>query len=180
MAHSVLCHLTCTWKNQMPEQKKLRITNPRHDWVRDEFKKLLAEWEAWEKEVDQIEDHPIPEGLASDVFKDGKANIRKHQILQEKTRTFLDNNVEGHNFILGFDGNHIDRTDLRLKLRVEHRLDELCVLDAALTYAILPEGYWTTKAKEVMDQLADKAPEQALNILGSYLENPMKKLPPPT
>lgn len=153
--------------------EKLRIINPRHDWVRNEFKKLLAEWEEWEKEVDQIEDQPIPEGLASDTFKDGKPNIRKHQMLQEKTRTFLDNNVEGHNFIKGFDGDHIDRTDLRLNFRVEHRMDELCVLDAALIYALVPEGFWMSKGKELIDRIADKAPEETLRIVSSYLKNPL-------
>lgn len=154
--------------------KKLRITNPRHDWVRTEFKKLLAEWVAWEREVDQIQDHPNPEGLDSDVFKDGKPNIRNHQMLQEKTRTFLDNNVDGHNFICGFDGSHLDRTDLRLKFRVEHRLSELYSLDAALTYALVPEGFWMTKGKELIDRIADEAPEEALRIVSSYLKNPIE------
>ena len=89
------------------EQQKLRITNPRQDWVRNELKILLAEWEAWADEVDQIQDHPIQEGLESDIFRDGKQNILKHQMLQEKTRAFLDNNVEGHNFIHGFEGMHL-------------------------------------------------------------------------
>lgn len=175
MAHSVLCHLTCTWKNQMPEQKKLRITNPRQDWVRNEFERLLAEWEAWAKEVEQIQDQPIPEGLELDIFKDGKENILKHQMLQEKTRVFLDNNIEGHNFIHGFDGNHIDRTDLRLKIRVEHRLTELHTLNAALTYANVAEGFWKEKGKELIDRISDKGASAAIDIAASYLENPMKR-----
>ena len=156
------------------QQPKLRITNPRQDWVRNEFEGLLAEWVAWAKEVDQIQDQPIPEGQDSDTFKDGKENILKHQMLQEKTRVFLDNNVEGHNFIHGFDGNHIDRRDLRLKNRVEHRLTELHTLTAALTYALVAEGFWEEKGKELVHRNSKLGVDAAAKLIASYLENPMK------
>ncbi len=159
----------------LAEQQKLQITNPRQNWVRNEFERLLAEWEAWARDVDQIQDQPIPEGLASDTFKDGKENILKHQMLQEKTRVFLDNNVEGHNFIHGFDGNHVDRADLRLKIRVEHRLYELHTLSAALTYALVAEGFWKEKGKEMIDRISNKGAAAAIDIAASYLENPMKR-----
>jgi hypothetical protein len=153
---------------------QLRITNPRPDWVRKELAKLLEEWEAWAKEVDLIQDHPIPDGYASEVFKDGKQNMLKHDVLQEKTRVFLDNNIEGHNFIRGFEGNRIDRTDLRLKIRVEHRLADLHTLNGALQYALVPDGFWKEQAKELLDRIKQKAPDAAIDILASYLKNPMQ------
>lgn len=153
-------------------QPRLRIVNPRPEWVKKEFTKLLAEWEAWEKEVAGTEDHPIPEGTDNEIFKDGKGNMRKHASLQAKTKVFLDNNVEGHNFIRGFNGNHIDRTDLRLRQRVEHRLDDLHELNGAMVYALVPEGYWREKAKEVIDGIAKKGPDAAIEIVASYLKNP--------
>ncbi len=95
-------------------------------------------------------------------------------MLQEKTRVFLDNNVEGHNFIHGFDGNQIDRTDLRLRIRVEHRLDQLHTLNAALTYALVAEEFWKEKGKKLIDRISDKGTNAAIDITASYLENPMK------
>ena len=71
----------------------------------------------------------------SEVYADGEENITKHGILQEKTLVFLENNISGHGFISGRDGTKIDRTDLRLKIRVKHRLDDLEELRACLEYA---------------------------------------------
>jgi len=51
-----------------------------------------------------------------------------HEIFQAKTLTFLNNNITGHGFIKGFDGKAGDRTDLRLKIRVKHRLHQLRIL----------------------------------------------------
>jgi hypothetical protein len=45
------------------------------------------------------------------------------------------NNIIGHGFILGRDGTKIDRTDLRLNIRVKHRIDDLDELRACLEYA---------------------------------------------
>jgi predicted nucleotide-binding protein len=61
--------------------------------------------------------------------------MRAHDILQAKTLAFLDANFEGHGFIEGVDGNGCDRTDLRLKYRVQHRLHNLQKLQASVPYA---------------------------------------------
>lgn len=151
---------------------KLKLLNPREHWVRSELEKLTSEWEAWAKQVEKIKDHPYDQQRESEVYKDGRANMLAHKILQEKTRVFLDNNVDGHNFIRGFDGNHIDRTDLRLKIRVEHRLDDLYVLRGAIQYAQVPEGYWVEKAKELVDKMSDKGSDAAISLVASYLKNP--------
>ncbi len=64
---------------------------------------------------------------------------------------------------------------LRLKIRVEHRLNELHMLSAALTYALVAEGFWKEKGKEMIDRISNKGADAALDIAASYLENPMKR-----
>ena len=152
---------------------KLKVINPRKSWIKDEITNLIRLWEDWQKEVSSIKDHPYNDQTHSDVFADGVENMEKHSILQMKTITFLDNNTEGHWFIGGRDGNGCDRTDLRLSHRVAHRLRELREIDASLEYALLTDSYWKQKAMEMIDKIADKSPEAALEIVTSYLKNPL-------
>jgi len=93
---------------------------------------IIAEWEKWSSEVANIVDQPYDRNTQSEVFKDGEDMMHKHEILQMKTLAFLNKNIKSHGFINGFDGTHCDRTDLRLKHRVKHRLQELRVLHACL------------------------------------------------
>ncbi len=78
----------------------LTIINPDKDWVVKELNKLIDEWEAWQKDVVQIQDHPYNRNTQTEVFADGEENMRKHEILQGKTLTFLNNNIRGHGFII--------------------------------------------------------------------------------
>jgi hypothetical protein len=94
--------------------------------------RLIATWEAWSKDVDKIVDQPYDHNRQSEVFADGEGMMQKHEILQEKTLTFLNGNIRGHGFVTGFNGDHCDRTDLRLKHRVKHRLHELRILRGCL------------------------------------------------
>ena len=151
---------------------KLTITNPRKQWVVEELAKLMAEWESWKKDVSQIVDQPYDKSKQLEVFADGVENMERHSILQMKTIIFLDNNTSAHWFIKGRDGGGCDRTDLRLKYRVSHRLKDIKEISASLEYALLTDSYWKQKAKEVIDKMADKSPEAALEILSSYLKNP--------
>lgn len=114
------------------------LKSPNRKWVISELDKLREEWAAWAKAVGEIVDHPYNSQTHSDVFADGEANMHFHDALQAKTLTFLNNNIDGHGFINGFDGNGCDRTDLRLKHRVKHRLHALDTLRAALQYAQTP------------------------------------------
>lgn len=152
---------------------KLTITNPRKGWVIEELKNLVDEWKEWQKEVSTIEDHPYNKQTHSEVFADGEKNMERHSILQMKTITFLDNYTSGHWFIKGRDSNGCDRTDLRLNLRVKHRLRDLREIQGSLQYALLTDSYWKQKAKEMIDKIADKSPEVALEIVASYLKNPL-------
>lgn len=110
----------------------LSFTHSNKQWVMRELEKIMEEWESWSKEVGQIVDQPYDRNTHSEVYADGESMMQKHEVLQSKTLVFVDRNVRGHNFIAGFDGTHVDRTDLRLKHRVKHRLQELRVLHACL------------------------------------------------
>ena len=88
----------------MEEQTtNLSIKNPNKSWVAKELATLIDEWVSWQDEVEQIQDHPYDPNIQLDVFADGEENMQKHEILQAKTLTFLNNNINGHGFIKGFD-----------------------------------------------------------------------------
>jgi len=152
---------------------KLKVINPRKQWVKDEINRLIREWEDWQKHVSSITDHSYDDQTQLDVFADGVENMERHSILQMKTVTFLESNIEGHWFINGRDGNSCDRSDLRLSYRVAHRLRELREIEASLEYALLTDSYWKQKAKEMIEKITDKTPEAALDIATSYLKNPL-------
>ncbi len=157
----------------MEQLENIEILNPNQAWVVAEFEKIYAEWAAWQKQVEAIVDQPYDKNLASEVFADGKEMMLKHEVLQAKTLTFLNNNIRGHGFIRGFDGRHIDRSDLRLKIRVEHRMRDLEILRACLQYAKVPEAFWKQKGKELVEKLVKKSGDAAIDVAASYLKNPM-------
>jgi len=157
----------------MKQVENIAITNPNRAWVVSEFEKLYAEWLSWRNDVVRLKDQPYDRITQSEVFADGEDNMRKHDILQAKTLTFLNNNITGHGFISGFDDKHIDRTDLRLKIRVKHRMHDLDMLRVCLEYAKVPEAYWKQKGKELVEKLLNKSGETAVDIAASYLKNPM-------
>ncbi len=157
----------------MKQVENIEITNPNRAWVMSEFEKLYAEWVSWQAEVKLIVDQPYDRNTHSDAFADGESNMRRHDVLQAKTLTFLNNNVKGHGFIHGFDGTHIDRTDLRLGVRVKHRMHQLDMLRASLEYAKVPEAFWKQKGKELVEKLVKKSGDAAVDIAASYLKNPM-------
>jgi hypothetical protein len=157
----------------MEQLENIEIINPSRAWVATEFEKLYAEWVVWQQQVEAIKDQPYDRKTQSEVFADGEDKMRRHDILQAKTLTFLNNNIKGHGFIRGFDGSRIDRTDLRLRIRVSHRLHELEMLKACLQYAKVPEAFWKQKGKELVGKLFQKTGDAAVDIAASYLKNPM-------
>lgn len=157
----------------MEQIELLEIINPNRAWVIDELDQLHSEWLDWQREVDKIIDQPYDRQIQSEVFADGETMMHKHEVLQAKTLTFLNNNVRGHGFIRRFDGRGIDRTDLRLRLRVKHRLHQLDMLKASFQYAKLPESFWRQKAKELLDKVAKKTGDAAVEVAVSYLKNPL-------
>ncbi|MCP4414865.1 MAG: hypothetical protein GY808_20085 [Gammaproteobacteria bacterium] len=117
-----------------------------------------------------IEDHAYNRNTHSDVFANGEENMEKHSILQMKTITFPDNNIDGHWFIRGRTEKGCDRIDLRLNIRVKHRLEELREIHASLSYALLTDSFWKQKGKEMIEKIADKSSEKTLDIVASYLK----------
>ena len=160
------------------ERKKrepLAFKNPNRAWVMAELKKLYKEWEEWAEYVPTIEDHPYDRNTHSEIFADGVENLDKNDILREKTLTFLDNNIQGHNFMLSNEYEEpFERNDLRLAIRVPHRIKDLKVLLACLEYALVPDGFWKEQGISLLEKIKDKAPETALKIAESYLRNPMQ------
>jgi hypothetical protein len=167
----------CRKVSRMKQIEKLEIVSPNYAWVMAEFDQLYAEWMAWESSVAQIVDQPYDSSSQSEVYADGEENIHRHDILQVKTLTFLNNNIKGHGFIDGFAGGNVDRTDLRLKVRVKHRLHQLEMLRASLKYAKVPEAFWKHKSKELLDKLAKKGSEAAIDVVAGYLRNPFASAP---
>ncbi len=145
--------------------ENLEIINPKTAWVIDELEKLIREWEVWQSEIDKIEAQPYDPNIQSDVFKDGEDNMNGHEILQVKTLTFMNNNIKGHGFITGFDGNQCDRNDLRLRIRVKHRLQNLRILRASLEYAWVPESVLKKKSKELAKKVIDTGVDAGSKIL---------------
>jgi hypothetical protein len=155
-----------------PKRQTLALTNPNAKWIVKELDRLIEEWRAWQTEVNKIPVEPRNPYLPKpdNVLSDEEKNIQRHHILQEKTLVFLDNNMQGHGFIYGRDGTKIDRTDLRLDIRVKHRVNDLQVLRACVQYAKVPEAYWKATAKEMLEKVAGKGPELATDIAAKYLQ----------
>ena len=70
------------------------------------------------------------------------------------------------------DGKQCDRNDLRLKIRVDHRIHNLNVLIASLEYANVPDAYWKSKSKELLTKVIDKSSDEAINMVAGYLKDP--------
>ncbi len=158
----------------MEEQiEKLAFINPDTGRVMNQLNKLLLEWKNWKVEVHQIKDHPFDRNVASEVMADGIENMNYHDILQTKTLTFLNNNIIGHGFIKGMDGKQCDRNDLRLKVRVDHRIHNLAILIASLEYANVPDAFWKIKSKELLNKVIDKSSDETINMVAGYLKNPI-------
>ena len=153
--------------------EQIEIINPNKAWVVKELRTIIDEWHNWEKEVQVIQDHPYNLNIQTEVFKDGEENMNKHNILQAKTLTFLNNNIRGHGFIKGLDGKSCDRTDLRLEHRVKHRIYELEILKECIKYAKVPESFWKKKGKELVEKISDMPVEIASKVATDWLKDPL-------
>lgn len=150
----------------MEQIENIEILNPDRAWVVSEFEKLYSEWQSWKQEVDAIVDQPYDRNTHSNVFADGKDMMLRHDVLQAKTLTFLNNNVRGHGFIRGFNGQHIDRTDLRLKIRVGHRIRDLEMLRETLI-----AGYARPEKAEIVGSATHSSPEESSNVVAKFKEH---------
>jgi hypothetical protein len=153
----------------MKQSQTVEITSGNANWILAELERLYEEWTRWESEVAVIEDFEYDRNVCTEVFADGEENMRRHEMLQAKTLTFLNNNCKGHGFIGGFDGTHVDRNDLRLKFRVAHRIRELDLLLVSIQYAKRPESYWQGLAEALVREIAGKSHVEAVEIATRYL-----------
>lgn len=161
-------------------REPLAFKNPNRAWVMTELEKLYKEWKVWSAFVTTIEDHPYDHRTHAECFADGVENIDKHDILRTKTLVFLDNNIQGHDFMSSNEYEEPFEDNMgRLRAKVPHRVKELDILIASLEYATVPDGFWTEQGKSLLEKIRDKAPDTALEIAASYLKNPMQAINPP-
>jgi hypothetical protein len=156
------------------EKQALAFKNPNKAWVTAELEKLHREWLAWGNHVATIEDHPYNKNTQAECYADGVENMQRHDRLREKTLVFLDNNIQGHNFMQSqSEGRPFENNVARLRSKVPHRIHELEILRDCLQYALVPEGFWKEQGKKLVKRIADVAPEKAADIAASYLRNPV-------
>ena len=155
------------------KREALAFKNPNRAWVMAEFQKLSDEWEDWEKCCQTIKDHPYDRNTQSEVFADGVENMERHEILRTKTLTFLDNNIQGHNFMLSnVYEEPFESDDLRLRVKVPHRTRVLGVLMASLEYALVPDGFWTERGKAFAKAIANAPDKIIAEVAARWLRNP--------
>jgi len=155
-------------------REPLAFKNPNRSWVVAELRKLYGEWKSWSLKVGEIEDHPYNKNTEAECFADGRENMHTHRILQTRTLTFLDNNIQGHDFMLSnqYEEPYEDIMG-RLKSKVPYRVQELEVLMASLEYALVPDSFWKEQGKKMVENLATVAPEKAADTAASWLRNPL-------
>ena len=155
----------------MNQPQTVVLKTPRKKRIIKELDAFISQWRSWEKEVAQITDHPYDRMTHSSVYIYGEDNMNHHNILQERTLAFLNKNVAGHGFIYGQHGENVDRTDLRLKIRVKHRLNDLDVLRARIDYAEVPKRLDTVRqvSSNVGNKLLGIVPDFLVKYLRSWI-----------
>ncbi len=115
---------------QEKEFGPFEVLNPNKAWCAKEVDRLLDEWRSWREVVENLGDSPDYDPKTSgEALKDGWDNLRKHEILREKTLVFLRNHFRGAEFVLGKWPSHPhEDVTSRLRTRVPgwvHRLEIL-------------------------------------------------------
>ena len=160
---------------QMDPRPIFEITNANKSWVVAEIDKLRREWNLWLETASALNDSPeYNPKTCAEVIKDGRANIRKHAVLREKTLVFIANNFAGYEFLFENWPSHPHEDNLsRLRKVIPGWIHRLETLAACVEYARVPEGFWASKGKQLVDRIANAAPDKAAEIAASYLKNPL-------
>jgi hypothetical protein len=140
----------------------------------DQLDALRKEWDAWLEEAKAWPDSPeYDPNTCTEAIKDGRANINRHGVLREKTLTFIGNNFSGYGFIFAKWPSypHEDNTCRRREM-IPSWIDRLEQLAACIEYARVPDGYWTTKGKELVDEIKKVGTEKAIGIASAWLQAP--------
>lgn len=161
-------------RGEFEERKVLALTNPNRGWVVKELDKLKAEWADWFKESESWTDYPeFDRNTMAESMKDGPQNHRRHEVLREKTVTFIGNNFTGYGFLFANwpQPPHETNQD-RLRNVIPDWQRRLNTLAGAIEYARVPDGFWTERGKELITTLAKVGPEEGAKIAGGWLKNP--------
>jgi len=155
----------------------LSITNPNKAWVCEQIDSLIKEWSKWNEFCQTIEDSPdFDPKTCSVAIKDGYENIRKHEILREKTLVFLRNHFEGSEFVLENWKSHPHEDNCsRLINKVPYWIHRLEIIKASMNYILVPEGYWKEQGKVFLSTLSKSTAEGAVDVAASFLKNPLGK-----
>jgi hypothetical protein len=151
------------------------ITDPNKGWVIRELDRLRDEWVAWLETANSLSESPdYNPQTCTEAIKDGFENRDKHEILREKTLVFIANNFSGYDFL--FENwpwhPHEDVTS-RLRTIIPGWIHRIETLRSCLDYARVPDGFWTSKAKKLVDKIAEVGPEKGAEIAASWLKNPL-------
>ncbi|MGO9985623.1 MAG: hypothetical protein ACLPIX_15630 [Rhodomicrobium sp.] len=161
-------------KRQFQVREIFAIVNPNKAWVVKELDKLRKEWSDWLDFANTLGDSPdFDPNTCAEAVKDGFDNLRKHEVLREKTLVFIGNNFTGYGFV--FDNwpspPHEDNLS-RISRRIPCWIAQLETLNSCIDYARVPESYWKTKGKQLVDEIIKATPDKAIDIAASYLKNP--------
>jgi len=162
-------------RRQIKEFKPLEITNPNKAWVAKELDSLLIEWERWKKETQNLKDSPdYTQYTCTEAIKDGWGNIKKHEILREKSLVFLRNNFIGYEFIVvSWPSHPHEGNTSRLREKVPVWIHRFEMLKASIGYAHVPDNFWNEQGKNLVEKIAYMAPEKAAEIATAYMKNPL-------
>ncbi|MFC6486933.1 hypothetical protein [Nitratireductor sp. GCM10026969] len=159
-------------KREVQRREPLSFVNPNKALVVEQLDKLLAEWRAWLKVVEDLPDSPeYNPDTCTEVIKDGRDNIRKHDTLREKTLVFLASNFEGYDFLFANWPTPPHEYNLARKREIVpgwiHRLE---TLQACIEYARVPDGYWKSRGKQLVESMAGTGPEKAAELAATALK----------
>lgn len=153
------------------------IVNPNKAWVCEELDKLIGEWAVWNEHCQGLGDSPdYNPQTCSEAIKDGWENRRKHEVLREKTLVFMRNHFSGAEFVLKQWSPHPhESVTSRLREIVPNWIHRLEILKASMDYVRVPEGYWKSQGKELLETLSRSTAENAIEVAASFLKNPLGK-----
>lgn len=160
--------------SELKPRDAFAITNANKPLVVEQLDKLRKEWSAWLEHGQGLGDSTdFDPNTCTECIKDGYTNLRKHEVLREKTLVFIANNFAGYGFLFENWPNHphedVTSRIVRKAPGWMHRLDTLA---ACIEFARVPDGYWTAKGKQLIDALAKAGPNKAVDIATSYLKSP--------
>jgi hypothetical protein len=105
--------------------------------------------------------------------QDGFANIRKHELLRERTLVFIANNFTGYGFLFeNWQSHPHEDVTSRLARRVPGWIHRLETIGSCIEYARVPDSFWKAKGKQLVDEIIKATPEKAVDVATSYLKNP--------